>query len=292
MELRHLKYFLAVAETQNLRLAAQKVHVTQPAVSRKIKELEEELGLQLFDRLPKGLRLNRTGKFYQKQLGGIIRQIDDANDRVRQFSHTEYGSLTLGAPDFVLWQGEINQAMHQFRQLHNDVELEIYSDTPMVLQKRLELDQIDGAFLYHYAELPPEYSAQPISQDKLMLAYPVSWDTVLPSSITIEELNQLPAVRLPRSVDPYYYDWLEAIFHNIGWAPNVVEWAHGESTMLGLVATGSGVAIVNERHFTRPSPMIQAISLDVLSNTSPLSFVYKNTSDNPALMQFLHLLTN
>ncbi|MEI8658532.1 LysR family transcriptional regulator [Vibrio sp. Hal054] len=291
MELRHLKYFLAVAETQNIRLAAQRVHVTQPAISRKIKELETELGVQLFDRLPKGLRLNRAGKIYQKQLGAVIRQIDDANEHVRQFTHTEYGSLALGAHDFVLWEGQINQCINQFRHDNHHVELEVYSDTPMVLLKRLELDQIDGAFLYHFSELPSEYSVHPIAQDKLVLAYPSNWGKTFSPKTSIEELNLLPSVRLPRSVDPYYYDWLEVLFQEIGWTPEVTQWAHGESTMLGLVAAGNGVAIVNERHFTRPSNMLCSTPLDVLPHTSPLSFVYKNTSDNPALMEFLQLLS-
>ncbi|PNH99029.1 LysR family transcriptional regulator [Vibrio diazotrophicus] len=291
MELRHLKYFLAVAETQNIRLAAQRVHVTQPAISRKIKELETELGVQLFDRLPKGLRLNRAGKIYQKQLGAVIRQIDDANEHVRQFTHTEHGSLALGAHDFVLWEGQINQCINQFRHDNHHVELEVYSDTPMVLLKRLELDQIDGAFLYHFSELPSEYSVHPIAQDKLVLAYPSNWGKTFSPKTSIEELNLLPSVRLPRSVDPYYYDWLEVLFQEIGWTPEVTQWAHGESTMLGLVAAGNGVAIVNERHFTRPSNMLCYTPLDVLPHTSPLSFVYKNTSDNPALMEFLQLLS-
>lgn len=292
MELRHLKYFLAVAETQNIRLAAQRVHVTQPAISRKIKELETELGVQLFDRLPKGLRLNRAGKIYQKQLGAVIRQIDDANEHVRQFTHTEHGSLALGAHDFVLWEGQINQCINQFRHDNHHVELEVYSDTPMVLLKRLELDQIDGAFLYHFSELPSEFSVHPIAQDKLVLAYPSNWGKTFSPKTSIEELNLLPSVRLPRSVDPYYYDWLEVLFQEIGWTPEVTQWAHGESTMLGLVAAGNGVAIVNERHFTRPSNMLCSTPLDVLPHTSPLSFVYKNTSDNPALMEFLQLLSN
>lgn len=292
MELRHLKYFLAVAETQNIRLAAEKVHVTQPAISRKIKELETELGVLLFDRLPKGLRLNRAGKIYQKQLGAIIRQIDDANDHVRQFIHTEYGSLALGAPDFLLWEGQVNQSINQFRQDSLQIELEVYSDTPMVLLKRLELDQIDGAFLYHYPELPSEYSIHPIAHDRLVLAYPTRWGKTIPASISIEELNLLPAVRLPRSVDPYYHDWQEALFHEIDWIPEVTQWAHGESTMLGLVAAGSGVAIVNERHFTRSSEMLCYTPIDVIPHTSPLSFVYKNTSDNPALMEFLQRLSS
>jgi DNA-binding transcriptional LysR family regulator len=291
MELRHLKYFLAVAETQNIRLAAQRVHVTQPAISRKIKELETELGVQLFDRLPKGLRLNRAGKIYQKQLGAVIRQIDDANEHVRQFTHTEYGSLALGAHDFVLWEGQINQCINQFRHDNHHVELEVYSDTPMVLLKRLELDQIDGAFLYHFSDLPSDYSVHPIAQDKLVLAYPSSWGKTFSPKTSIEELNLLPSVRLPRSVDPYYYDWLEVLFQEIGWTPEVTQWAHGESTMLGLVAAGNGVAIVNERHFTRPSNMLCSTPLDVLPHTSPLSFVYKNTSDNPALIEFLQLLS-
>lgn len=292
MELRHLKYFLAVAETQNIRSAAQKIHVTQPAISRKIKELETELGVQLFDRLPKGLKLNRAGKVYQKELGAIIRQIEDANERVRQFAHTEYGSLALGAPDFVLWDGEINHNISQFRVTNKKVELEIYSDTPMVLLKRLELDQIDGAFLYHFSELSADYCAYPISNDRLVLAYPTCWNKNISSSVTIEELNQLPAIRLPRSADPYYHDWQTALFQQIGWTPEVTQWAHGESTMLGLVASGNGVAIVNERHFTRSSAMIRYTSLDILTQTTPLSFIHKRTSDNPTLSAFLNLLAH
>lgn len=267
------------------------MHVTQPAISRKIKELETELGVLLFDRQPKGLRLNRAGKAYQKQLGAIIRQIDDANEHVRQFTHT-HGSLALGVHDFVLWEGEMNQCVSQFCHDNHDVELEVYSDTPIVLLKRLELDQIDGAFLYHFSELSSEYVVQPIAQDKLVLAYPASWGRTISPSTTVEALNLLPAVRLPRSVDPYYFDWQEALFHEIGWTPAVTQWAHGESTMLGLVAAGNGVAIVNERHFTRSSNMICYTSLDVVPHTSPLSFVYKKTSDNPALMAFLQCLSN
>ncbi|WP_261884134.1 LysR family transcriptional regulator [Vibrio pelagius] len=291
MELRHLKYFLAVAETQNIRLAAQKVHVTQPAISRKIKELETELGVQLFERLPKGLRLNRAGKAYQKELGAILRQISDANERVRQFSHSDYGSLTIGVPDFVLWEGEVNQAINQFRNDNQGVELELYSDMPAVLLKRLELEQIDGTFLYRFSELPSEYSMQPIAQDRLVLAYPNNWADKVSPSMSIDELNQLPFIRLPRVVDPEYYDWQESMLNDIGWIPKVTQWAHGESTMLGLVAAGSGVAIVNERHFSRHSDKFCSTPLDILPHTFTLGFVYKNKSDNPALIEFLHLLS-
>ena len=68
MELRHLRYFLAVAETQNIRAASNIVHVTQPAISRQIQELEQELGVELFERLPRGLRLNSAGQQYQKHV--------------------------------------------------------------------------------------------------------------------------------------------------------------------------------------------------------------------------------
>lgn len=290
MELRHLKYFLAVAETQNIRSAAQKVHVTQPAISRKIKELESELGVQLFDRLPKGLRLNRAGKVYQKELGAVMRQIDDANERIRQFAHNEYGSLALGAPDFVLWEGEITQCVNHFRHDNTEVELEVYSDTPMVLLKRLELDQIDGAFLYHFSDLSSEYVVQPVSQDRLVLAYPTNWTTDISPAISIASLNELPTVRLPRSADPFYHDWQEALFQELGWKPAVTQWAHGESTMLGLVASGNGVAIVNERHFSRSSKRIKYTPLDCIPQTTLLNFVYKKTSDNPSLKSFLAVL--
>lgn len=290
MELRHLKYFLAVAETQNIRSAAKKVHVTQPAISRKIKELEDELGVQLFDRLPKGLSLNKAGKVYQKHLGAIFRQIEDANAKVRQFAKTEYGSLALGAPDFILWQGEVTNQINHFRIDNPQVELEVFSDSPVVLLKRLELEQIDGTFIYFYPELTAEYATKVISEDRLVLAYPASWEREISSAISIDELNQLPAIRLPQSADPFYFEWQETLFQQLGWAPQTVQWAHGENTMLGLVAAGYGVAIVNERHFARHSDQVRYTPLDMLPQRASLSFVYKETSDNPALATFLKLL--
>ena len=161
----------------------------------------------------------------------------------------------------------------------------------MVLLKRLELDQIDGAFLYHFSDLPSEYVVHPVAQDRLVLAYPACWDIDIPRSITVEELNQFSAVRLPRSTDPNYYDWQETLFQEIEWRPGVTQWAHGEGTMLGLVASGNGVAIVNERHLSRQSKMIRYTSLDILPQTTPLHFIYKYTSDNPALSTFLQLLS-
>ena len=291
MELRHLKYFLAVAETQNIRLAAQKVHVTQPAISRKIKELESELGVQLFDRLPKGLSLNRAGKVYQKQLGAIIHQIEDANAKVRQFAQTEYGTLALGSPDFVLLEGPAAQALQQFRRANNNIDLEVFSDTPMVLLKRLELEQVDGVFGYFMPPLDDEYAVEVVAQDKLVLAFPASWRDRLSKTMTIEALNQFPAVRLTKSADPHYFEWQDALFHDLGWTPKSTQWAHGESTVLGLVAAESGVAIVNERHLLRHTNSIDCIALDLLPNDVTLNFIYKQHSDNPALNLFLKCLS-
>ncbi len=291
MELRHLKYFLAVAETQNIRSAAQKVHVTQPAISRKIKELESELGVQLFDRLPKGLSLNRAGKVYQKQLGAIIRQIEDANAKVRQFAQTEYGTLALGSPDFVLLEGPAAHALQQFRRDNSDIDLEVFSDTPMVLLKRLELEQVDGVFGYFMPPLEDEYAVEPVTHDKLVVAFPKRWRDKLSKTMTIDQLNQLPAVRLTKSADPHYFEWQETLFHDLGWAPKRTQWAHGESTVLGLVAAESGIAIVNERHFLRQSDSIDYMPLDILPNDITLNFIYKQHSDNPALNLFLQCLS-
>lgn len=290
MELRHIKYFLAVAETQNIRLAAEKVHVTQPAISRKIKELESELGVELFDRISKGIKLNRVGKMYQKEVAGLLRQLDDANDKVKQYANIEHGSFALGVPDFILLASDVNQCVNQFRQENHRVSLEVFSDMPLILLKRLELDQIDGAFFYHLPHLSDEYISKDVSRDRLVLAYPNCWNREIHSSLSIQELNDLPMIRLPRSFDKLFYDWQSMLFSKIGWAPNSTQWAHGESTMLGLVAAGNGVAMVNERHFTRHSDMICSTPLDILPQTMTLKFVYKKESTNPILKAFLHQL--
>lgn len=291
MELRHLKYFLAVAETQNIRAASSIVHVTQPAISRQIQELEQELGVELFERLPRGLKLNRAGQQYQKQVLEVLRKLDEANHQLQQFIIAADGHLSLGAVDVVLWEGKVPLSVRQFRQNHSNVTLEIRTDNSPRLLELLDNEVIDGAFVYLFDELPTNTDIHTIGNDKLKLAYPTEWQ-VDNNDLSLTSIQTNPMIRFPRETYPSYYDWQQDLLKRLDLRATVTQWAHNESAILGLVATGIGFAIVNERQTSRSSQLIHFIDIQENNAALPLAFIYKKTNDNPALSAFTTLLKN
>lgn len=289
MKFHHLKYFLAVAETQNIRAASNLVHVTQPAISRQIQELEEELGVELFERLPRGLRLNRAGKFYQKQIQEVFKKLDDANMQLQQFIVAAEGYLSLGAVDVVLWEGRVPAAVRTFRQHHAHVTLDIRTDNTPRLLELLESEIIDGAFVYLFNELPENTDLYAISKDKLTLAYPAEWQCD-DQMLSLKSIQAHPVIRFPRNAFPSYYDWQQALFSRLDLNPVTTQWAHNESAMLGLVATGNGFAIVNERQTSRVSGLIKFIDIPEKNADLPLTFICQKKNDNPALSAFINVL--
>lgn len=291
MELRHLKYFLAVAETENIRAASNIVHVTQPAISRQIQELEQELGVELFERLPRGLKLNRAGQLYQKHVQEVLRKLDEANRQLQQFMTAAEGYLSLGAVDVVLWEGKVPGSVRQFRQDHANVTLEIRTDNSPQLLELLSNDMIDGAFVYLFSDLPTDIDIFPIGTDQLRLAYPAEWQADR-DELSLSSLHAHPMIRFPRGTYPAYYDWQQTLFTHLDLRSAVTQWAHNESAILGLVATGIGFAVVNERQTSRHSKFIHFIDIPENNARLPLVFIYKKTNDNPALCAFIELLKN
>lgn len=291
MELRHLKYFLAVAETENIRAASSIVHVTQPAISRQLQELEQELGVELFERLPRGLKLNQAGKHYQKHIQEIFRQLDEANRQLQQFMVAANGHLSLGAVDVVLWEGKVPAIIRQFRQSHSNVTLEMRTDNSPELLALLNRELIDGAFVYLFDALPEGFDHYAIAKDRLKLVYPTEWQND-DHELSFQSLQTFPMIRFPRGVYPSYYDWQQNLLTRLGFNPTVTQWAHNESAMLGMVATGNGFAIVNECQGSLRSKLIHFIDLPINNAVLPLMLVYKKSNDNPALRALITLLEN
>src|SRR5258708_9686530 len=96
MELRHLRYFVAVGEEQHYGRAAERLHVAQPALSRQIQDLEKEMGFVLFDRLPRGVRLNAAGKLFLSDARRILHDVDEAKVRADRIAHGKAGTLRIG----------------------------------------------------------------------------------------------------------------------------------------------------------------------------------------------------
>src|SRR5882762_411329 len=136
MELRHLRYFVGVAEEQHFGRAAARLHVAQPALSRQIQDLERELGFLLFDRLPRGVRLNAAGKLFLSDARRILRDVDEARLRAERIAHGKGGTLRIGIATAVSWHGIVVESFRELRRWQPAVELE--------LQHLLSVDQVEA----------------------------------------------------------------------------------------------------------------------------------------------------
>src|ERR1700740_546448 len=114
MELRHLRYFVGVGEEQHFGRAAERLHIAQPALSRQIQDLEKELGFPLFERLPRGVKLNAAGKLFLEDARRILREVEDAKIRAGQVAKGKAGTLRIGIGTAVSWHGLVADAFGSF----------------------------------------------------------------------------------------------------------------------------------------------------------------------------------
>src|ERR1700757_974812 len=131
MELRHLRYFLAVGEEQHYGRASNRLRVAQPALSRQIQDLEEEVGFKLFERLPRGVKLSAAGKLFLEDARRILQEVSEASARAARVARGNSGTLRIGFSENASWHGVVPDALRIFRERHPDAELQLHPASSM-----------------------------------------------------------------------------------------------------------------------------------------------------------------
>jgi DNA-binding transcriptional LysR family regulator len=117
MELRHLRYFVAVGEEQHYGRAAKRLRLAQPALSRQIQDLEREIGFRLFDRLPRGVKISEAGKLFLNDARRILQEVNDATARAERIASSLAGTLRIGFVQSMSWRGIVPDSFRRFREL-------------------------------------------------------------------------------------------------------------------------------------------------------------------------------
>jgi DNA-binding transcriptional LysR family regulator len=248
MELRHLRYFVAVAEELNFTRAAAKLHVAQPALSSQIKDLESELQTPLFQRGRTGVQLTRPGKLFYQRARTILAQAAEAAHEARTAAGLITGTLVLGFPSG-LHLNYLAGTIGKFRRDHPKVEFEFFHGLPTEQLKALREGRIDIAFLYFPAKL-----------DRLehQVVWRVPFKVVLPSAhplarrkeFQLSDLRGEDFVFCTRESRPEFYDEFFRRCSNAGFQPRIVQEVGGyPSNMLGLISVGLAISVLP--HFER-----------------------------------------
>jgi DNA-binding transcriptional LysR family regulator len=286
MELRQLQYFAAVAETENFRRAADQLRIAQPALSRQIKALEDELGVLLFERLPRGARLSAAGRGFLHDTQRILEDIQQASERARRIARGQVGTLRIAFTEAGSWCGVVPDTIIAFRSSHPDVELVLLPLDSTAQLEGLRSDRIDVAFLYELADTAPEFESHVVQVEDIVLALPGSHRLANRRQIRLRDLVDEPLIWTNRPLNPRFYDAVMAACLKGGLVPRIVQEVSTGALVVSLVAVGMGLGMMPSAIRWRLPQGIVLKPIRDLSVPYRIEVAWRRTHRPPVLARF------
>lgn len=242
MELRHLRYFVMLAEELHFRRAAERLHMAQPPLSQQIRQLETELGFQLLHRTKRTVQLTEAGQVFLRESRRILQQLEQAIEMGRQISRGEMGQLTIGFVSSAAYN-VLPEILRKFRTAVPSVALELHELTSDQQLQWLRERRIDIGLIRPPIE-DDEFCFQVIFQEPLMLALPEVHFLAKQAQVSLRSLFNQPFILFPRGLAPGLYDQIISLCQQANFSPFVAQEAIQMQTIVSLVAAEMGVAIV------------------------------------------------
>lgn len=290
MELRQLRYFCAVAEDEHFGKASRRLHVAQPALSRQVRQLELELGIDLFERLPRGVRLTAAGRQLLDDAHRVLGDVQDLTERARAAGKGEIGRLRLGVAESASSRGRMVDTIIRFRAANPNVVVDIQHMTSLPQIDAIASRQIDAGFLYHFPGDRPDLEHMPAEFTDLLLAMPRDHRLASLEHIKLADLRGEPTVWIRRSTQPATYDLLMMCCLSCGLSPNIVQETTSESISLGLVSVGGMLSFVTDTNRERCPGNVVLRSVDDLRIQFRLDLVWRKKDVQPTLQRFIETM--
>jgi len=290
MELRHLRYFAAVAQYLNYSEASRRLHVAQPAISQTILDLEDELSVKLLLRTKRTVQLTAAGTAFVREAREILRRANQAQHLAQRAARGEVG--TLGIAFFGAASAPILPALVQaYRRKFPDVELHLFEMNPDQQIAAFDEGRIHLGFT---RALPPdrrsEFEEELLYKDLLVIALPTAHALAKQKVVSLKTLAGEPFVQFHRIGAPSLFDEVIGVCRRAGFSPRIVNEPNFMATVMTLVESGLGVSLIPScvRSLNRPHVIIRPIT--PRSAGIPLCATWPKSADNPALMAFLEIL--
>jgi DNA-binding transcriptional LysR family regulator len=287
MELRHLRYFVAVAEEENVSRAALKLHVSQPGISRQIHDLEDEIGFQLFERSAKSVRLTDAGKTFLTEARAVLQHANDAVKTACAVATGERGEIHVGyAPSLTVQI--LPPALRRFQDKFPKVRVALHdlSTEEMLAQLR------SGKLQVALSVRPPRAMLRGLRFVELA-RYPMCV-AVAPGhpfarvrSVTLAQVAREPLIGYSRAEYPEYHESLLKLFAAIKDKPHFAEEHDGVTSLITAVEIGRGVALVPSCLSCMVGPRLKLIPLKPAAGIIVVGAVSKSTARLPVVEKFI-----
>ncbi len=287
MELRHLKYFIAVAEELSFSRASERVRVAQPALSAQIRTLEEELGVQLLERHSRGVALTQVGKIFLAEARETIKQAERAATSAQEAARGLLGELRIGC--ITSYTNEhLLRLVRAYRSAFPKVDLRFFDKTPAGLEEAVVNNEVDVAFVR-----PPvrdeNLQVRVVEHAEMVLVMPGAHPLASAREVTWEQLENETFIQLSDQESPGFNSRFREYALKAGFIPRITQYGHEMHSILWHVEVGLGIAVMVSgmkdllrrdlvmRHFKKPVPTIETL------------LVWRKDDKSPAVREFVRL---
>lgn len=263
MELRHLRCFVALAEELHFTRAAERLHIEQPPLSRTIKELEDELGVLLFDRDRRGTRLTPAGTTFLQDIRRLFTNLEQARENVRAIAAGLRGSVRIAISDGAI-DPRLSALLALCRQEEPEIEIRLSEVTLAEQLRGLRSGDFAIGFA-HTADVGDELVTEPIWQDPLVVTVPIRHPLLAHKEVSLRELVSYPLVMCDPQLCEGYCRELTRLLHPLERESTIVEHVSSLDMMLTLVGAGYGIGFATATRIAacqRPDVVIRPLALD------------------------------
>ena len=286
MEIRHLLYFKTVAEELHFRNAAAKLFISQPPLSRQIRELEEELGVQLFSRSNKRVTLTDAGRYFKGEADAILARLDESKNVVKQISAGEGGEFKIGYISSV-YQTHLAEVLKAMHQLFPYVKTSLYEVPTITQVHELEQGKLDAGILrapVHSEKL----AVKSLFFDPFMIVVPLNDKSHCTYQELIAVIKNSPFIFFNAAFAPRYNDKLLEICERMGFKPDITHEANNVHSILQLVEAGLGVSILPASLRQQYGYLkVSFIDLENIPVNTEVVLAYKPSNKSAALKWFI-----
>jgi DNA-binding transcriptional LysR family regulator len=285
IELRHLTYFLAVAEELHFRRAAERLFISQPGLSRQIKQMEDNLGIALFERTNKKVILTKAGKYLKDEVSLLLKNLNDNLNHAQLIHEGMEGQISFGYVGSAM-QNVIPQLLLKMKEDHPNIhyslrEMENPNQIDALLQK-----EIDLAFV-RLDKVPKGLEIRPVFEDTFSLVLPKDHPTNEQNFRNLKDLKKEAFILFDQSYSPAYYEQVMQIFRQSGFHPIISHHTVHASTIFRLVENNLGISIVPSSLGLGYNMNVKLIELNKIKQKTVLSAAWNSSNRNPILEKIL-----
>ncbi|SDD97021.1 transcriptional regulator, LysR family [Cupriavidus sp. YR651] len=288
VELRHLRYFVAVAEERNFTRAAERLHIAQPPLSRQIQQLEETLGVSLFERNSRPLKLTDTGRFFYTHALQLLAQTAELEAMTRRVGKIER-TMSIGFVGSTLY-GMLPRIIRRFRTEHSDIELTLHEMSTMDQIKALKEGRIDVGF-GRIRHDDPGVRRVVLREERMIVALPLGHPlSVGRQVLSLHDLLDETLIIFPKAPRPSFADQVLAGFHDRALRPGKIQEVRELQIALGLVAAGEGVSVVPSSVYGLKRDDVTYLELDDPKLVSPIIMSMRTLDESADLRAMLDMI--